>query len=67
MDFILFLYIAQIANQVEVSNRIDKAMWKRAVLAANGDDELEYDDAISLMISTFYSRLDWLDGAITNL
>jgi len=63
-------YISNMALYIKKSNEIDYVMWPLTADpagSANGDAELSFDDAIERLISSYTTKLNWLDEQITNM
>ena len=71
-------YISSMAKTLKESNRIDKELWPgpydykfhgliKQEIKSNADDNLNYDEAIELMIKTLIQRVEWMDKEINKL
>ena len=54
------------AQKIRNSEKINNAMWPIS-LRVNGDETMNFDDAVSRLKKAYLDKLEWLDQQITNM
>ncbi len=63
-------YVRIQASKIKSSNEIDKALWPMSANSAgsmNGDQDMTFDDAVERLISSYETKLAWLDTQISKM
>lgn len=60
-------FIDATKSQIEKSDELNAPMWPIGGSKPNGDESMNFDDAVARLKSAYLSKLNWLDTQIQNM